>query len=269
MIDFDIDFSVTESGRRAPKYTLQSDLNGNVSLEDLFDFCRSSLVIISTEALKEEQGRGFDKKPVRTVDGVIGRSEFQVKPFGRIEYNARANSNQVISEIFEGIISRSPLDTGTYLFNNAVFVNGSFVASTRDELRKYFTTNELKPQDIVRFVNLTPYAGRLEKLGVTAQRQSARNVLSRDRRKRGAGIRIQAPNGTYFLTARAAQRKYQNNANIRFEFLPGTSFGLSRLPTSSRAGKVLRTVFSPKNPKYKGAYVYPCIRVQLSKGGVL
>ena len=83
---FDVDVQVYENGRRAPEYSVNTDLNGEVSLADFLSFMKATLVITADVALKEEQEKGFDKDPVRIVDNVKGRPEALVSPLGKIDW---------------------------------------------------------------------------------------------------------------------------------------------------------------------------------------
>lgn len=267
MQSFSVEFSVTEKGRKSPKYTLDTDLNGEVSLASFLEFTKANLIIIADQVLREEQARGFDPKPVVVVDGRQNKPVISVNPLGKLEFFARAQIKGLILEAYNAIRDRSPVDTGQYVRSNYVFLNGKQVANSLETLNLWLATNPaLKQSDLIRFVNITPYARRLERLGVTAQRQSRRTEKSRDKRGRSGGT-ILAPNGTYFLAARAIKRKYKNNSRIKFSFIPGSSLGLSASFKMQTSGA--RDGGTGKRKKPGSTYLYPSITIGVSELGVI
>lgn len=274
-MDIAVNLSVYEKGRRAPEWTVDSDINGKMSLADLIMFTRNSLIIVADQALREEQGKGFDKNPVVTVDGRTGKPVTAVNPFGEIVFTARANLNEVLLEAYRGIASRSPVDTGQYKKSNYVFLNGKQVANSEETLNAWLATQpNFKQNDLIRFVNIQPYARKLERLGVTAQnqgkRRASRTVKSKDKRGRfGFGGRILAPNGAYFLTAKQIKRKYKNNSSIDFEFMPGSKLGLAaRFKTISMRRTKSDSMKTYRRKKPGSTYLYPTIRILVNEGGI-
>lgn len=255
---FAVDLSVTESGRRRPEYTLETDLNGEVSLADLLEFTKSSLIITADTVLREEQGKGFDKDPVVVVDGRTGKSPATVNPLGQIEFVSKVNVTDMLLETYEGILGRSPVLTGRYKSSHYVFLNGKQVATDLQSLKSWIATNPVfKETDLIRFVNIQPYGRKLERLGVTAQRQQARTSRTKDKRSGQIRERLRQPNGTYFLTARAIRLKYKRNSSIRFGFISGGLLGLAGTFKHGRPGK---------NSAGR-AYLYPTITVYVTEEG--
>ena len=227
LLKVDVEYSVYESGRKAPQYTLDTDLKGELTLAELLEFTKSSLIVIADQVLKEEQARGFDKKPIAVVDGSPYKQIIDVNPLGKIEFFSKVAIDKIMLEMYESILERSPVDTGLYKSSNYVFINGTQIATNLEELKKWLDRKPtINPNDLIRFVNIQPYARRLERLGVTAQRQQSRTVKSRDKKQR-SGSRILAPNGAYFLSFRSIKRKFKNNVGIRFNFISGANLGLS------------------------------------------
>lgn len=266
-MEFAVDFAVYEKGRKAPQWTIDSDLNGEMTLQDLLQFTKSNLILIADHALKEEQARGFDKEPVVAVDGRIGKPVINVNPLGKIEFTARLeNLNEVLLDAYESIQKRSPVRTGLYKSSNYVFLNGTQIATDLAGLKAWLAKEpEIGPGDLFRFVNIQPYARKLERYGITAQRKSYRTQKSRDSKGRsGFGGRILAPNGTYYLTTRSLERKYKSNLKISFAYVPGGQIGLSsaRFKTGNVRGKVSR-LRKPGQP-----YLYPSIKILVTSGGV-
>ncbi len=270
-----VTMNVVEKGKAAPKWNLESDINGELSLDDLFKFTKRSLILISNEALKEEQAKGFDKNPVVAVDGKTSKPIEDVHPLGKIVFSARQSAFTIIAELFSHVVNRSPVDTGFYRDHHFVLFNGRSVANTEATLNAWLEKAEIKDGDVLRIVNIAPYAGMLEREGVRSDSRKARLTKSRDRKQR-SGTHVRAANGAYYLASRATLRKYKFNAKIRFEFINGSQIGIEGgFPTSSYRGKPLRSTFSgrtgPKGTKHKwkGPYVYPSIVIRFQGGGIL
>lgn len=261
MNSFTVDFSVEENGRKRPEYTLDTDLNGEISLADFLEFTKSSLIITADTVLAEEQLLGFEKNPVIVVDGRQGKSVLNVNPFGTIEIVSRVNMQDILLETYKGIIHRSPVDTGQYVKSHYVFQNGKQVATDLASLESWLASNpKFEQKDLIRFVNIQPYARKLERRGITAQNQGqlikTRTVKSRDKRKAAQGITVAAPNGAYYLTSRAIRAKYKRNSVIKFSFISGASLGISGNFKVGRKGK-------PGRP-----YLYPTIIISVEEGGI-
>lgn len=250
---FAVDFSVEEDGKKRPEYTLESDLNGDISLADFIEYTRSALIVTADTVLRDEQSMGFDRQPVVVVDGRQGKPVTDVKPFGTIEFVSRANMDDIIIDAYEGILFRSRVDTGLYKSSNYVFHNGTQVASDIQSLKSWLKSGpKFEEKDLIRFVNIQPYARKLERQGVTEQRQQSRTVKPRDKKKSGG--RILVPNGTYYLTARSLRSKYKRNSIIKFSFISGGQLGI----TGS---------FRAKRGKPGRPYLYPTIIISVQESG--
>jgi hypothetical protein len=257
MISLHVDITVTESGRRAPQLELKGgrDLDGHISLVDLLDYTKQVLIITADTVLREEQSQGFDQHPVVAVDNVIGKPVYNVNPLGKIDFTARADMGDIVLETYQNILDKSPVLTGQYKSSNYVFLNGTQVATDKASLTAWVESNpEFSESDLIRFVNIEPYARKLERLGVTAQRQQSRTIKSRGGRAKGSG-RVLAPNGSYFLTARQIRAKYKRNSIVRFEFIPGSQLGIG--------GN-----FAPRRGKPGRAYLYPSILISVQESGI-
>lgn len=257
---FAVDISVTEGGRRRPEYTLDSDLNGEITLQDLLEWTKATLIVTADEILKEEQSHGFDKEPILLVDNRRGKDIRLVSPLGQIEFVSRQNIGKILLEAYTGIWDRSKVLTGRYKSSHYVFLNGTQVATDLASMEKWVESNpEINDKDTVRIVNIQPYARRLELLGVTAQR-SMRKREDRGRRKgQKTGHMVKIPNGAYQLTTRALKAKYKQNVLIRFTFLPGNQLGLSGTFKNGRHGKN-----SAGRP-----YLYPSMVFSIQGRGIL
>lgn len=257
---FEVSYSVTENGKKRREFTLETDINGEVSLKDFLDFTKSSLIVIADAALKDEQANGFDKEPIMLVDGRRSKNPQQVHPLGSFEFIARQSLGEIVLETYEALLYRSKVKTGTYKSSHYVFLNGTQVATDEESLKTWLDTNPtFKETDRVRIVNIQPYARRLELLGVTAQRSNKRTEDRGRRKKKVTGIEVKVPNGTYSLTVRAMKSKYKNNVKIRFTFLQGSQLGLSGVFKGGRKGKN-----SAGRP-----YLYPSIVFDVGARGIL
>jgi hypothetical protein len=257
---FSVDLSVFEKGRKRPEYTLDSDLSGEITLEDLLKWTKATLIITADTVLKEEQDRGFDKQPLLLVDGRKGKDVSSVNPLGQIEFLARQDFGRVLVEAYEALLDRSKVLTGRYKASHYVFLNGQQVATDLATLKTWLKSGvEFKDEDRIRIVNIQPYARRLELLGVTAQRSKQKLEDKGRRRKVTTGVTIKVPNGAYQLTTRAIKSKYKNNVGIRFTFIPGSSMGLAGTFKGGRRGK---------NSAGR-AYLYPSIVFSISERGIL
>lgn len=260
-MNFSVDISVEEKGRRRPEYRLNTDLRGEITLQDLLEFTKSSLIITADEVLKDEQDRGFDREPVLVVDGRQGKPIQSVSPLGQIEFVARQNMKDILLEAYNALLYRSPVLTGRYKSSHFVFVNGKQVASDLNSLTLWLNSNpNFRQSDLIRIVNIQPYARKLERYGIRAGDGGnigrRRTERSRDKRKAAQGHRILAPNGAYFLTARAIRAKYKRNSVIRFTFISGGSLGIRGNFKLGRKGK-------PGRP-----YLYPSIVISVQERGI-
>lgn len=257
MTSFEVDIKVTENGRRRPDYTLNSDLNGEITLKDLLEFTKSTLIVTADQVFKDEQARGFDKNALVIVDNRPRKPIEKVNPLGQIEFVARQNMTEILKEAYGAILYRSKVLTGRYKSSHFVFLNGIQVATDQNSLDAWLKTNpEFKQNDLIRIVNIQPYARKLERLGVTAQRSNRRTEKSR---KKKDGSRVVAPNGTYFLTARAIRAKYKRNSIIRFTFISGGSLGIAGSFKSGRRGRN-----SSGRP-----YLYPTLVISVQERGLV
>lgn len=266
-----ISITVSERGRSKlkPEWTLESDINGKVTAQQLFGLLQDTLINTAILALEDEQRRGFDKQPVVRVDNKIGKSPFAVNPLGKIEFIARQQGRDIILEIYDNILKRSPDRSGEYFKSNIVSYNGQVVAEDRAELVKWLTSKDsFDEKDRIRFINTAPYARKLERDGVTAQRQKAK-IGNGSRVSRGVRSKIRVPNGAYALAARAVRAKFKGNSGIKFSLIPGNYLGIgSNYPRQSGSGK--DTSYNRREYKTTGRpYLYPTILLEISTLGIL
>jgi hypothetical protein len=167
------------------------------------------------------------------------------------------------------LLDRSPVKTGTYIEAHFVYLNSKLVAKNIGELNSFLVTYIAKPKDIVRIVNVVPYARSLERKGVTAQRTQRKLVKSQDKQGR-SGTHVLGANGTYFLSSRAASRLYKNNLGVYFGFVRGNSLPNDSWPSQDKSGRPFRRTFkNGKRPKDRGPYVYPSIKLVFGERGTV
>jgi hypothetical protein len=266
--------SVREIGNKSTTYSIESDLKGEVSLRQFLEFTKEALIKISLETLKEEQLKGFDKTPIVVVDGSRSKDIFSVSPLGKIEFiTSKESALEIIKDTYVEILKKSKIVTGLYLAGNFVFYNGKVVATTLTELSTWLKSSPpIKPGDRVMFINVVPYARKLERLGVTAQRTKRKLVKSRDKKKR-SGEKILGANGTYFLSYRVILAKYKHNVSAKFGFILGSEVGITGKKLKGANGKELRDTYAPPKGKKKskkyGPYLYPFISISIRERGAV
>lgn len=235
-------------------------------LQTLVTYMKEALVTTARTVLKEEQGKGFDKSPLTIIDGKRSDDLNSVKPFGYIQFNAKVASEEFLLPIYQSILDKSKVVTGLYIESNFVYVQGTVVAKNMQQFKAWIASTDLSSLKSIRFVNTMPYAGKLERLGLSSSRQLQRITKAKDKKKR-SGTHVRQPNGTYFLSARAVNKRFKHNASIKFEWVNGRTIDLSQSATQTKGGKPLRRTFHPSSGR-KGTYVYPSIMVRFNKGGV-
>lgn len=278
MIAFKVDYTIQDYSRGRSTFRMGSgpvpDKDGKVTAEALVAFIKQTLIEEAKKEIQTQVSRGFDSGYATIVDGSRSKKIEDVSPFGKIEFASRADLGVVLMKIYEGLRLRAPIDTGLYLDSNLVFQNGRYVAGNLSELQTWVNSNPtIKDSDIIRFINVMPYARKLERYGITQQKGRARARVSKDKKRRsgwmdGKGRQVVlAENGAYFLTYRSIKRLFGRNADIRFELVPGGVIpGLKQfIPATNRAGKPLRLTYAAKKGR---AYLYPSIAVRLVRGGV-
>lgn len=256
---FSVDLSVSEAGRNRPEYKIDTDLNGEITLQDLLRWTKAALIVTADEVLKEEQGVGFDKKPLMLVDGKQGKDIGAVSPLGQIEFVARQDFTEIVLSAYTALLDLSKVLTGRYKASHYVFHNGHQVATDLSTLQSWIKSQpNFAERDTIRIVNIQPYARRLELLGVTADRQKRRTEDKGRRKGQKTGQMLKVPNGAYQLAYRRIRYMFKNNALIRFKFLPGSQLGLS--------GK-----FSAKWGRGRAGrpYLYPSLVIGFQARGVI
>lgn len=267
---FDIELSVTESGRNAPKYSLDGDINGEITLKDFRSTMKQVLIETARSVLNEEQLRGFDEKPRVRVDNRFDTTIEVVKPFGKIEYFSRLTIKDSLLGIYTLLVEKSATWTGLYKDSHYVFYNNTLIATSLRELDAWTTKNN-PTTGFLRFVNVTPYATRLEYAGISKSvrgKSKGGTVKNAKTGKSRGGTVFKRPNGVYSLIARSARSRYKSIGNyLKFAWMPNGTSGINIQETTYR-GQTLRNSYHKGNKKYSGPYVYPSIVIDLNSQGV-
>jgi hypothetical protein len=258
MAKIGLSYTVYEKGKKSPNWTVESDQDGEQTFEDLKKFTKGALINISGEALKEEQADGFDLDPTLIVDGKFNKKLQDVNPFGKIQYVARTSIKEIILYAYDAIAKRSPVDSGRYVGSNIVTFNESPIAGSRESLSEWLDNKaDFKERDKIRFINTAPYARRLETLGISKGKRSAKTRFRKASRRKPA-YTYKLPNGAYQLAFNAIKSNYRNNSFLAFEYVPGSKLGLVGPNRTFSRGKG------------KGStYLYPTILIYAVAAGLV
>jgi hypothetical protein len=260
-----VEFSITGSNFDNSIYRAFADPEGIEAAKDILNQVKLELIRIDREVLKEEIANGFDQKNVLVVDGVRGKSVFDVNPLGKIERFARQDLGPALIEIFQTLKMKSKVDFGFYKAAHVVFFNKILVADRESSLTS-FITNVLPKQKLegstITFVNVAAYARRLETNAV----RSVGKIQAKPRRKlvkyRKSSRIAKLPNGPYWITSRSAKYKFKAVGNIEFKYLVGSELGIGRLSLSMGFKR-------DRFKKDQRNYLYPSIQIKLSEKGIL
>ena len=230
-------------------------------VKDLSKWVKQNHIEISHQVLKEEQRKGFPNEYRTRVDNHWDMSEKNVLPFGKIEYFAKEDISAALLSSYKMIIERSKIGlTGHYEHSNWVYYRNKIVARDYAEFFMWLKDAKIEDNSYFRFVNVTPYASRLELGGV-------RKGVTKIARKKGTlkkPFGARKPNGTYTIALRAIRNKFkQAGTLIKFEWVGGTS------PITPPSVYGYRTTYIETNLNHSGQYVYPSIKFIVSAKGIL
>jgi len=271
------------TGKNKVNYSYEKDLDGSLTLTQLFEDNADITYSVSQTVLKEEQAKGFDKRPRVRTDNRFGKPAVKVLPFGKIEYFAKLDVGPALLDMYAIVEDRAPHDTGQYKSGNYVFFNGQLVATKRSELALWIKAREkfgFKETDKIRLVNVNNYARKLEFLGVakgTTGRNKGKNVTKgrKTLQRKGRGgeqISYLRRAGAYSLAERAAKRKYKSLAStLKFQWVPGGTEGVN-IPDG---GPKFRNKFTPrpgsngKKGKIERPSIYPSFVIKFTSAGAI
>lgn len=262
-----LDFQISYRGSKGVE-VFGADKVATKSVEELLEYTQTLLIDVSKQFLRQEISNGtFPNEYITIVDNRVGKKEETVRPLGKIEYVTKVGDVALaIKDIFKFVAERSPIRSGYFssmhvlLFNGKVVAKGySNAAAWLDQDRNY------KNSDKFRIINLSPYARKLERLGIRrGTRGKSKGQIERKYRKTRtrSGLATRAPNGTYWLAKNAARRLYpQLKQNIRFSFIP-----VSPSLASNQNIKNFKTDYRFKTGRGRGRpYLYPSITIVLNQ----
>ena len=251
-------------------------------LKDLALYISAAFVSIAKEELSVSQSKGkFPKEGFRTiVDGRYDVGNNLTNAHKEIVFVSKVAIGDVLVEMMKSVVDRSPLDTGQYIRNHALFLNSYLVGRTPQEVATWLNSNpNIKAGDAIRLVNLTPYAGKLEREGFRAGKtlggKSEQTKRMKKFGKKGAQVSVRQPNGAYYLTVRKLLLKYRFNSIIKFEWVNGGKIpGLNNMTFVNqrgyRQGSGGAVMGSKTKHKTKTKpYAYPSILIYVKEGGII
>lgn len=213
------------------------------AMVDISDF----IADVAIDTLEDEQTRGWPipRSDFTTlVDNKEGRSEYDVKNAGRIEYILPTNLLEITLFVMDMLIAQSPLGkgaaanrSGRYNENHKIIVNGHMVDEM--QLKNMIANpppNEGK-NDQVLIVNTQPYAQKIER-----------------------GESMQTPTGVYKRVAAAAKRRFGKVA-----FISKKSLTAAQIPGQAKTEVTKRKGTKGGGPVQVAA-IYPAIRISRGRG---
>jgi hypothetical protein len=274
-VNISFEISIVERGKKSPKWrATDPETDRKMTIQELLETVKKTLQTVAVTALREEQARGFTKFPVITIDKTPGKNISDVSPLGQIMFSEVATDSKMLLNIYADILRRSPVGSGVYRKSNIVTLNGEYLAGDYSQLEKAIQTLTLKPGDIIRYINIAPYARRLEALGVTAQKARPVYRKSTDKKKR-SGSMVLKETGVYFMTSRSIKKRLMGSSIVRFQLMPGHTLGINSIPVIAN-GRVLRKFYKGHVAGEKpgsnfrkgqvGSYLYPTIVVVIREG---
>ncbi|MGE0574064.1 hypothetical protein [Reyranella sp.] len=200
-------------------------------------------------ALTAEVRRGFDPQPVVITDGVVGRDPKQVRPFGKIEFVARADIADLVMLAHAELVRRSPIgpeEGGHYRDDHRLLINDVEVKGPwRPALQR------VRGGDRIQLVNVRIYARKLE--SATANQRTGRQ------RRRGSSR--QAPGGIYRPVLRMIVQRYSRSVYVDYKLVK-LNLGAKVLGQVGGRRKIKgRIVDGPKRPKVLRDQVYPALQL--------
>jgi len=262
-----VSISVTDNNKDT-FWSLESDLNGEATVADFKKFIRKATYQIGEEVLKEEQAKGFDKNPRVRTDNKFEKPPEQVKFMGKIEYFSRQSINAALLETYSMLLSKSPSRTGQYKSSHYVYKNGQKVAESLGQLHSWLKNKKFRLMggDFIRFVNVVPYASRIEVRGtrvITTGKKKGQTVSKISKNAIG--------NGVYALTARAIRAKYKAASDINFRMVPNGTGGIHVQANRRFRVSYIADRFKKRSSRkrFSGPYVYPTINFKISGRGIV
>ena len=260
-LKFEITGTEVGAGRKGPRWEIFNDINGEITFPQLLGFLQESLVQISKDVLQEELKKGFPKDYITITDGKVGKPIETVDPLrGQIQFVTKFTSIEIALEIYDTLLKLSRVRTGLYRQSHIVTYRGVQVANSRASLDAWIKSGvEITSGSVMRFINYTPYARKLELSGVSSKGRSTKTRLSKREKDRKKVTLVRRANGAYYLTSVLLRKKFPRTiGKFRFEFITGAELpGLPKIPG-------MRNTFI----KDGRPYLYPTISITFDSTGV-
>lgn len=271
----DISIALTKNGK---PMKLSQTASSEDEYKALIEYIRWVFVVVAEEVRDEAVQSGeLQEGFITTVDGSNTRDIVAVRPFGNIHFTNPSDARDVALECYRTIVENSPVESGAYKASHVVLYDKAIVATDLPSMEKWAKEEQTDRGKQIMIINTQPYARRLERYGITRKTQARkaaggkgtaeRMLLSKDRRKRARGIRVQAPNGVYYLAFRSISRKYGRNTAIYFRLVSGSNF-------MGSIGMMSERRYSPFGPNRRGSgkqstYMYPAIIINVGQKDVI
>ena len=216
----------------------------------------------SKAVIKDELSRGFDPNYAQFVDGNPRKKLEDVNPFGTVEYIARQDISKALIMAYITIFNKSKIVTGNYSRNNVLFYNNEQIANTVQGLKDWLrvNANKIKSKDEFRFVNLAPYARKLER--ESTYNGSPKRIKNKQKNRTFLNDDSFKPNGAYALSAKILQRRLKGVAFPEFRFVDGGD-----ITNLSGPNRTYKTDSGKRSRKGK-PYFYPSIRMRIIGSGI-
>ena len=246
--------TVEQSGSN---YKIKNDMTGDATFEEIADRFKLAIVGIAQNEITEAVAGGFDKDYRTKVDNKFGKPVLAVNPWGKIEFYAQTSDvTQVLKDTYASIARRTTIgETRMLMSSNVVFFNGVLVARNKSEFNSWLKDKTFKTKDRIRFVNLAPYARKMELNGNVGKLSLVKSKKFK--------MKVKKPNGAYWLSQKDMHSKHAYMKDkIKFVFLP-----ISPSIASSFHGGRMQKNGSPFRYNFKKdgrPYLYPTIRITLS-----
>lgn len=225
---------------------------------DISVWIKRATIDVAEDALLEEWKNGFDNEPVVITDGMPRRDYKLVKPFGTIEFAARADMAEIVRFALTELQKKSPVKTGRYASTHMVMINDQEVQGNI-----WAALRAVKETDRVQIVNPQPYARKIE--GATANGKTGRGLRKPSSR--------QAPGGVYRPVQRAIINRFGRSLFVDYKNIKlslgvkvwGDQGGRYRKVGKGRSAKSVR-VGSVK--RVQRDQVYPALQFFIKPTGI-
>ncbi len=233
------------------------------SVNALKENLRDQLIIYARDVIHHEvKNLGFPEDPIMAVDGKFNKQIMDINLGGKVEFfNQDIDIIDGLRTSYDRITELSPKGAKNpgdrfagikYKDFNYVYLNNTLVAQNKLELNRwleFMSSNGFKKGDEIMFINVVPYARKLERLGVTSSTVGTGGRTKRTGKSRSGNL-IERPNGTYYAAQRTMKRLMTGRAFVTpVKYIP---FNIS-----------IGGMRSKYTPKHGGRpYLYPAVIIK-------